>query len=199
MQAQYNFDAPKFNAPNRKPTQPKLGIRQPQFQIIENAQTGALTGRIYVPAQRAATSGYKRWKQSVQVTSIKVYGDGSERLYFKASIEEYERLAAKYPHSANVRWMRESKLADRTRGGELAIIRIEYTRQFEQIADPWEGEVAIAPVPATPPVSQVIALLPPAKDLKGMTKKELAKLAKDKRIKGYSRMTVKQLRDALSA
>lgn len=116
-----------------------MSQRHPQFQIIEHQVTGILTGRLFVPAARAATDKYRSWKQTVSITSTKIYADGSERIYFYSSNAEYERLAKHYPSYLNNKFMRDSSQADIWRRGELAItVKPDYsdlsTRQLKKIA-----------------------------------------------------------------
>jgi len=70
----------------------------PQFQIIVNPHTGRQIGRIYFPSlyiyQHRAT--VKSWLEQKKIyftpKDVKLYKDGSFRLYFEATQSEYKFL-----------------------------------------------------------------------------------------------------------
>jgi len=70
----------------------------PQFQIIVNPHTGRRIGRIYFP--HLYISGHKEavksWLEQKKIyftpKDVKLYTDGSFRLYFEAPLFEYELL-----------------------------------------------------------------------------------------------------------
>ena len=71
---------------------------KPQFQIIVNSHTGRQIGRIYFPKVYICQhrESVKTWleKKTIYFTQkdVKLYKDGSFRLYFEAPQSEYEIL-----------------------------------------------------------------------------------------------------------
>lgn len=67
-------------------------IAQPQFQVLTHAQTGAVSGRIYFPALFLAEfhSNVVQWLQRQEISfyekDLKIYSDGSFRIYFKTRL-----------------------------------------------------------------------------------------------------------------
>ncbi|MBW4604326.1 MAG: hypothetical protein KME29_33355 [Calothrix sp. FI2-JRJ7] len=65
-------------------------IAQPQFQVLTHAQTKAVSGRIYFPALFLAEFHcyviywLQRQEISFDEKDLKIYSDGSFRIYFKA-------------------------------------------------------------------------------------------------------------------
>ncbi|BDA74091.1 hypothetical protein CAL7716_082570 [Calothrix sp. PCC 7716] len=65
-------------------------ISQPQFQVLTHAQTGTLFGRIYFPALFLAefSCDVIHWLHRQEISfdekDLKIYSDGSFRIYFKA-------------------------------------------------------------------------------------------------------------------
>jgi hypothetical protein len=77
-------------------------LDRPQFQVLTNPKTGKKTGRVYFPGlyifeNRETIEGWlTREKVHFEERDIKLYGDGSFRLYFKTSETEYKRLEQKW-------------------------------------------------------------------------------------------------------
>jgi hypothetical protein len=76
-------------------------LSEPQFQILTHQYTGQKTGRIYFPALFLAEfhECVTQWLQQQEIffneTDLKLYEDGSFRLYFRTSNPlktEYFRL-----------------------------------------------------------------------------------------------------------
>lgn len=76
---------------------------QPQFQLIVNFNTGRRIGRIYFPKlyiyhhTEDLISWLKQKKIYLRQKDIKLYADGSFRLYFEAPQSEYETLSQTFP------------------------------------------------------------------------------------------------------
>ena len=76
--------------------------KNPDFVILTHHTTKEKTGRIYFPALWLAENHAKvtAWLKSNAVVfterDLKIYSDGSFRLYFKASAKEYSRLKQIY-------------------------------------------------------------------------------------------------------
>ncbi len=77
-------------------------LDRPQFQILTNSKTGETTGRVYFPGLYICEhqEGIQKWMSQKTVEfeprDVKLYGDGSFRLYFKAAESEYARLKQKW-------------------------------------------------------------------------------------------------------
>lgn len=71
---------------------------QPQFQLILNSYTGRLIGRIYFPKLYIYQNRepVQNWLEQKKIyftqKDVKLYADGSFRLYFEAPLSEYELL-----------------------------------------------------------------------------------------------------------
>ncbi len=69
-----------------------------QFQIIVNPHTGRRIGRIYFPSLYISRhkEAVKSWLEQKKIyftpEDVKLYRDGSFRLYFEAPLFEYELL-----------------------------------------------------------------------------------------------------------
>lgn len=73
--------------------------QQPEFLIDFLPQFfGFPVGRLYLPATFTRPPQFQLWRNSVYIPVEKLYLNGDEVIWFIASIEEYERLAAKFPH-----------------------------------------------------------------------------------------------------
>ena len=65
-------------------------VNNPEFQILTHQQTGKQTGRVYFPAIWLAENHQKAtdWMRLREIQfdehDIKLYGDGSIRIYFRA-------------------------------------------------------------------------------------------------------------------
>jgi len=73
-------------------------LNQPEFQLLVNPKTGFKRGRIYFPKLYISqnltelTAWLKQNKIYFTPEDVKLYRDGSFRLYFEASLFEYELL-----------------------------------------------------------------------------------------------------------
>lgn len=75
-------------------------LNQPQFQILTHQQTGAKTGRIYFSAVFLAEYHpiVKEWLKTQEIQfeerDVKLYGDGSFRIYFQSNypLNQYLQL-----------------------------------------------------------------------------------------------------------
>jgi hypothetical protein len=73
-------------------------IEKPQFRIIVNSKTGRQVGQIYFPKLYICQNRepVKNWLEQKKIyftqKDVKLYADGSFRLYFEAPISEYELL-----------------------------------------------------------------------------------------------------------
>ncbi len=73
-------------------------LNQPEFQLIVNPKTGQKRGRIYFPKLYICQNRepVKNWLKQKKIyftqKDVKLYADGSFRLYFEAPISEYEFL-----------------------------------------------------------------------------------------------------------
>ena len=69
-----------------------LVLARPQFQVLTHAKTGAISGRIYFPALFLAefSGATIQWLQRREISfdrkDLKIYGDGSFRIYFKSQL-----------------------------------------------------------------------------------------------------------------
>lgn len=67
-------------------------LSQPQFQVLTHLHTGVISGRIYFPALFLAEfhSHVLQWLQRREISfdekDLKIYSDGSFRIYFKAQL-----------------------------------------------------------------------------------------------------------------
>ncbi len=67
-------------------------ISHPQFQVLTHEQTGVISGRIYFPALFLAefNKSVVQWLQRPEIffdeKDLKIYGDGSFRIYFKTEL-----------------------------------------------------------------------------------------------------------------
>ncbi|RUT04019.1 hypothetical protein DSM106972_049330 [Dulcicalothrix desertica PCC 7102] len=75
-------------------------LAHPQFQVLTHVQTGAVKGRIYFPALFLAefSGAVIKWLQRQEISfeekDLKIYSDGSFRIYFKTRLSpEIEYLA----------------------------------------------------------------------------------------------------------
>jgi hypothetical protein len=79
-------------------------LNRPQFKILTHQQTGEKTGRVYFPSLYMCENRevIQKWMSKARVyftqRDIKVYSDGSVRLYFKAPNAEYKRLKQKWSY-----------------------------------------------------------------------------------------------------
>lgn len=77
----------------------KLVSAPPEFSVYFDRADMALNGRLYVPHLWAESSPFLAWVKSVRITHKKSYSNGAVLVWFRASLDEYYRLAVKYPHS----------------------------------------------------------------------------------------------------
>lgn len=83
-------------------------LTQPQFQVLTHQQTGVQTGRIYFPAVFLAEYHLfvKEWLKTQEILfeerDIKLYGDGSFRIYFQSNSpkKQYFQLIKLLPKAA---------------------------------------------------------------------------------------------------
>ncbi|MEI2579888.1 hypothetical protein [Scytonema sp. PRP1] len=83
-------------------------LTQPQFQVLTHQHTGTRTGRIYFPAVFLAEyhAIVKEWLdlQEIQFEErdVKLYGDGSFRIYFRSNSpkKQYLNLIKSLPKNA---------------------------------------------------------------------------------------------------
>ncbi|MGB3207345.1 MAG: hypothetical protein WBB28_20355 [Crinalium sp.] len=76
----------------------------PEVKVLTHQMTQEQTGRVYFPSLRLSESNnqqeVKEWLESAEIQfeqkDLKLYGDGSIRVYLKAPQPEYNRLARKY-------------------------------------------------------------------------------------------------------
>jgi hypothetical protein len=79
-------------------------LDKPQFQVLTHQQTGEKTGRVYFPGLYICENKevIQKWMRKVIVyfkqRDIKLYGDGSIRLYFTAPEAEYQRLKLEWSY-----------------------------------------------------------------------------------------------------
>jgi hypothetical protein len=79
-----------------------IALSEPQFQLYVNRETGEKTGRIYFPGLFLFENWekVKEWLSLPHIyftqTDMKLYGDGSFRLFFKAPEPTYRKLLARF-------------------------------------------------------------------------------------------------------
>ncbi|HEY9596340.1 MAG TPA: hypothetical protein V6D33_01560 [Cyanophyceae cyanobacterium] len=94
-----------FSELKRLSVKPMAGIpkNQPQFQLIVNFHTGRKIGRIYFPKLYIYhhDEQLRNWLNQKKIyftqKDVKLYDDGSFRLYFEAPQSEYETLNQTFP------------------------------------------------------------------------------------------------------
>ncbi|MDF5729359.1 MAG: hypothetical protein PUP92_15395 [Rhizonema sp. PD38] len=85
-------------------------LTQPQFQVLTHKQTAVKTGRIYFPTIFLAEyyAIVKKWLEIQEIEfdkrDIKLYGDGSFRIYFRSISPktQYLQLIKSLPKTAFV-------------------------------------------------------------------------------------------------
>jgi hypothetical protein len=79
-------------------------LDRPQFKVLTHQQTGEKTGRVYFPSLYICENKelIQEWMSEAIVyftqRDVKLYGDGSVRLYFKAPDAEYQRLELEWSY-----------------------------------------------------------------------------------------------------
>lgn len=79
-----------------------IALDKPQFKIITHSKTGKRRGRVYFPGLYIAENieELKTWLKQNKIyftqSDVKLYEDGSFRLFFEASETEYEYLQNKW-------------------------------------------------------------------------------------------------------
>lgn len=79
-------------------------LDQPQFKVLTHQQTGKKIGRVYFPGLYICENQevIKKWMRKVGVyftkRDVKLYEDGSIRLYFTAPEAEYQRLKLEWSY-----------------------------------------------------------------------------------------------------
>ena len=84
-------------------TSRKVSVKLPEFRLFVHQVTGAKSGRLYIPACYLAEYGdrFKAWLELPHIefdqSDLKLYDDGSIRLYFRSTELEYARCQKFYP------------------------------------------------------------------------------------------------------
>ncbi len=81
---------------------------RPEFSVSETK--GVKVGRIFVHRPSTQSHSFLTWYQSVHVINEVPYSSGDKVIEFIALKHEYDRLAAKYPHSNPVLRSRTEEL-----------------------------------------------------------------------------------------
>jgi hypothetical protein len=81
----------------------KIDQPRPEFCIDPCKFSGVPLGRLYVPYPWPKSSAFHAWCKSVRIVSEKPYFHRQKTvdkvIWFIAPLDEYYRLAVKYPHS----------------------------------------------------------------------------------------------------
>lgn len=76
----------------------QLSEQMPEFMLMKHQQTGAITGRLFIPAEWVKLESFKKFLCKVTVTWVKQLDNGDLTLWIIAPHSEYDRLLKWYPH-----------------------------------------------------------------------------------------------------